>query len=248
MVGALLDVGSGKMKPREVEEILKSRIRTERVVSACKRIEPGEGFLSKALVRLNRKLLKRHWNWLIDLIFPGFCPICEESSFLDGDHYTCLECLDKIAWISGARCKLCGISMAGIDFQGLFCSSCRENDFSFDEGRCMFALDQCGRKLIHELKYRGARDVIRDFSAWKERVPDFLPFLENSILVPVPLHSRRMRSRGYNQSLWIAQAMVKEVGENSELSDCLKRIRNTPTQTKNDREERKENRKGSICS
>ncbi len=34
MVGALLDVGSGKMKPREVEEILKSRIRTERVVSA----------------------------------------------------------------------------------------------------------------------------------------------------------------------------------------------------------------------
>ncbi len=195
---------------------------------------------------MNRKLLKRHWNWLIDLIFPGFCPICEESSFLDGDHYTCLECLDKIAWISGARCKLCGISMAGIDFQGLFCSSCRENDFSFDEGRCMFALDQCGRKLIHELKYRGARDVIRDFSAWKERVPDFLPFLENSILVPVPLHSRRMRSRGYNQSLWIAQAMVKEVGENSELSDCLKRIRNTRTQTKNDREERKKNVRGAF--
>ena len=110
----------------------------------------------------------------------------------------------------------------------------------------MFALDQCGRKLIHELKYRGTRDLIRDFSAWKERVPDFLPFLENSILVPVPLHSRRMRSRGYNQSLWIAQAMVKEVGENSELSDCLKRIRNTRTQTKNDREERKENVRGAF--
>ena len=110
----------------------------------------------------------------------------------------------------------------------------------------MFALDQCGRKLIHELKYRGARDVIRDFPAWKERVPDFLPLLENSILVPVPLHSMRMRSRGYNQSLWIAQAMVKEVGENSELSDCLKRIRNTRTQTKNDREERKENVRGAF--
>ena len=44
-----------------------------------------------------------------------------------------------------------------------------ERNFSFDEGRCMFALDENSQKLIHELKYHGARDVIRDFPAWIER-------------------------------------------------------------------------------
>lgn len=196
---------------------------------------------------MNKQLLKRHWNWLIDLVFPGFCPVCEQSPFLDGSHYTCLGCLDKIAWITGTRCKLCGMSMAGMDFQGLYCAGCREENFSFDEGRCMFALDENSRKLIHELKYHGARDVIRDFSAWIERAPGFLSFLEDSVLIPVPLHSRRLKSRGYNQSLWIAEAMMKELGAKSELSTCLKRTKNTPTQTKLDRDQRKGNVKGAFA-
>ncbi|NBQ01891.1 MAG: hypothetical protein EBU27_01435 [Opitutae bacterium] len=72
---------------------------------------------------------KRKWwiplvNRAIDFVFTSFCPICDGQVFKDGYSYVCQECLDTLAWVRGTRCKLCGIPMSGMDFQGLTCASC----------------------------------------------------------------------------------------------------------------------------
>jgi ComF family protein len=137
--------------------------------------------------------------------------------------------------------------MSGFGFEGLTCAGCRENDPSFRSGRCLFVLDRTGKKLIHEIKYHGVKGVLEDMPHWLDRTPGIREFLEGSVLVPVPLHRKRIRSRGFNQSLWIAQALSKDMGEGTEVLELLERKKDTPTQTQLDRSSRTANMKNAFA-
>ena len=169
---------------------------------------------------------------MLDLFFAGNCPICGGAPKKDPDHYACSACLDQVAWIGLNACKYCGIPMYAPEYEGLTCSNCRKKEYSFEVGKCMFLLDEIGKNLIHEIKYHGARQVLSDFSHWMERCPGFQEYLEESHLVPVPLHRSRQSSRGFNQSLWIAQAIKKCLGSSVEIGDFMLRTRNTSSQTR----------------
>lgn len=194
---------------------------------------------------------KKWWipfvNYLFDFFFSSFCPICKGQAFKDGYSYSCQDCLAQLAWVKGARCKLCGISMSGIEFGPLTCSNCRDENLLFDEGRCMFRMEEISRNIIHDIKYHGARMILRDMPIWLRHSPGFHEFLEGAVLVPVPLHRRRLKKRGFNQSLWIAKALRKCVGESVSVEDALIRRKNTPTQTELDRNERKRNVKNAFA-
>ncbi|MEC7802291.1 MAG: ComF family protein [Verrucomicrobiota bacterium] len=194
---------------------------------------------------------KKWWipvlNHLFDFFFSSSCPICKGQAFKDGYSYSCNECLAQLAWVKGTRCKLCGISMSGIEFGPLTCSSCREENLLFDEGRCMFLMEEISKNLIHDIKYHGARMILRDMPIWLGHCPGFHEFLEGAVLVPVPLHRRKLKKRGFNQSLWIAKALRKSVGESVSVQDALVRNKNTPTQTELDRKDRKRNVKNAFA-
>ena len=183
---------------------------------------------------------------MVDFLFPGNCPVCEGPPFQDPNTYVCETCLDEIFWVGSAGCKRCGVPMPGFGCEGLTCPSCREYDPCFRSGRCLFALDQTGKKLIHEIKYHGVRGILQDMPHWLDRTPGIREFLEGSVLVPVPLHRKRIRTRGFNQSLWIAQALSKELGEATETLDLLERSRDTPSQTRLDRF-KKSQREKCLC-
>ena len=191
--------------------------------------------------------VERWFNLMADFLFPGNCPVCEGPPYRTVDSYMCAECMDVIPWITGVRCNLCGIPMSGMEFGGLTCSSCREEARSFRSGRCLFMLDRMGKKVVHEIKYHGVRCVLKDLPHWLERSSGIPEYVEDSVLVPVPLHRKRLRTRGFNQSLWIAQALNREIGRGTEVSELLKRERNTPSQTKLDRKWRKANVKNAFA-
>jgi ComF family protein len=184
---------------------------------------------------------------LIDLFFPGDCPICKRAAYLDNVSFACLSCLDEVAWIRGARCKFCGVAMDGMEYAGLTCKNCRERTPLFKGGRSMFNLNPAGRSLIHEIKYQGNKRVLEDISFFLERAPGFLDFITGTVLIPVPLHRKKLNKRTFNQSLWIAKALAKEAGISTVAYDCLIRTRNTPSQTKLDREQRQKNMKNAFA-
>ena len=194
---------------------------------------------------------KRWWvpilNRTLNFVFTSFCPICEGKVFKDGYSYVCQDCLDTLAWVRGTSCKLCGIPMSGMDFSGLSCASCREENLLFDRGKCLFVMEDQAKSLIHDIKYHGARMILRDMPSWLDRSPGFREYLEGTVLIPVPLHRRRLGKRGFNQSEWIAHSFRKAVGPSVEVMDILKRKKNTPTQTELDRSERKVNVKNAFA-
>ena len=182
-----------------------------------------------------------------DFLFPGNCPVCGDEPYLSPHTYMCESCMDQITWIDGARCKRCGVFMAGYGFEGLTCLKCRENDPCFLSGRCLFVLDRIGKKIIHEIKYQGVRDVLKDLPFWMERVPGVSDFIAGSYLVPVPLHRKKLMKRGFNQSQWIAQGLNKALEGKNVVADLLIRRRDTPSQTKFDRISRYENLKDAFA-
>lgn len=199
------------------------------------------------MISLPKVRLRRLLNVMGDFLFPGNCPVCEGPPYQDPNTYVCEACLDEVAWVQPNGCKRCGLPMSGFGFEGLTCAGCRESDPCFHSGRCLFVLDRTAKKLIHEIKYHGVRGVLGDMAHWLDRTPGVREFLQGSVLVPVPLHRKRMRSRGFNQSSWIAHALRKEIGAGTEVVELLERNRDTPTQTRLDRWARKANVKNAFA-
>jgi predicted amidophosphoribosyltransferase len=77
------------------------------------------------------------------------------------------------------------------------------------------------RALIHELKYHAGLHVLNDIEAIFRRANHVLEIVADAILVPVPLHPRKLRERGYNQSALIAHHLARAAGGKAEVRPLL---------------------------
>lgn len=100
--------------------------------------------------------------------------------------------------------------------------------------------------MIHDLKYHDSYYLWPDVEKLALKSPDFINFLSNSILVPVPLHPSKFKRRGFNQSYLLAQSFSR-IAENVTVSPLLKRIKNTQSQTHLSKIERKSNVKKAFA-
>lgn len=98
------------------------------------------------------------------------------------------------------------------------------------------------RDLVRALKFRGATAVADAMAA--QMAANAPAALLAGVLVPVPLHRRRLRRRGYNQAALIAGALARRAG--LEVADCLARSGSPATQVGRDRSERRAGPAGSV--
>jgi ComF family protein len=98
------------------------------------------------------------------------------------------------------------------------------------------------RDLVGALKFRGATGVADAMAA--QIAANAPTLMLDGALVPVPLHPRRLRRRGYNQAAMIASALSRRT--RLEVADCLRRTGSAATQVGRDRRERRLGPAGSI--
>ena len=184
---------------------------------------------------------------LLEILMPGDCTGCGE--LVEGGPYrrVCEFCAESIDWIRRPFCDRCGLPSPGTDMDARHCSNCRDLQPSFGKGRALFLSTGIGRSFVHDVKYHGDRSLLTDLPALLQYSPDFLEHLEGAVLVPVPLHRRRLRRRGYNQSLWIAEALSACFDICLNIEQVLVRTRNTRTQTRLAREARMANVKNAFA-
>jgi ComF family protein len=102
------------------------------------------------------------------------------------------------------------------------------------------------RQAIHQLKYRNLRAIAEPLA---ELLNDYLATypIPGEVLVPVPLHQKRLRERGYNQSSLLAKALGK-LTNLPVVEDCLIRQRHAPPQARSTTvEERRSNVAGAFA-
>lgn len=100
-----------------------------------------------------------------------------------------------------------------IDLEAELCENCRSHEFCVDRGFALYPYNERMQKAIRNLKYRGelaggeyfADQMSAGYGAWVRRIsPD--------VLIPVPIHKRRMRFRGFNQAACLAVRIGQRLG------------------------------------
>lgn len=190
--------------------------------------------------------LQTIWKALLDLLFPRSCIQCQtrvdtHSPFL----FICLSCSQDFHWIHYPCCKRCAYPFFGRVAGEKDCRQCSQLRPAFKRGRALFFSKGIGKKLIHSLKYSKNAFVLQDLKTLLAQQAANLQFLEGTTLVPVPLHAKRYRKRGFNQSFLIAKALAA-LYPSVEVETALIKIRNTPSQTELNRKERQKNVKNSF--
>lgn len=189
---------------------------------------------------------------LIDIIYPPKCPICKEFIQENGPDdngntfQICHACRSDLREIHSPLCPLCGRPfVAGIDEDHL-CEECLRKRPFFDTAAAPYFYEGALMTAIHRFKY-GHKSFLADSlgqllarfaETWVKRSDDLLT-------VPIPLHAKRLRERGFNQSLLLAKHVAGQL--NIELDFlCLRRIRYTLPQTGLGKKERRKNVKGAF--
>ena len=100
---------------------------------------------------------------------------------------------------------------------------------------------------MHALKYHRALQVLEDMAVLVRAAPGMADYLRGAVLVPVPLHPRKERERGYNQSRLLAESSRRPGGAGTRVAEPLRRVMDTPTQTALDRRTRQANLKNAFA-
>lgn len=177
---------------------------------------------------------------VLRLIYPPACVACGEP--VETDFGLCGPCWRETAFISGTVCEACGIPLPG---EGVaHCDDCLALGRPWNRGRAVFLYRNTGRKLVLGFKHADRVDLARPLGDWLLRAAR--PILQPGMLVvPVPLHWRRLFLRRYNQSALVAARLAQGAGL-AHCPDLLQRIRPTGTQDGRGRDARFANLSGAI--
>lgn len=184
---------------------------------------------------------------LSEVAFPPVCLGC--AGLVENSEYrhVCAKCAKQLDFVKAPACTVCGHPFYGELAGERMCPHCEGLHPAFREGRTAVLFKGPARALIHELKYHHALYALADIEQVFRRSQRVLDFVRGAILVPVPLHPRKERERGYNQSALIAACLARASGGTTRVESLLRRVADTVSQTAFDREARRANLKNAFA-
>lgn len=183
---------------------------------------------------------------LIFFVYPPICAGCAQPLSGEGPKPFCPDCLRILDVITDPHCPICGIPYcAEVPYPHL-CGDCLARVHYFDRARAVGLYKGPLREAIHRLKYGGQTFLVRPLSKMLTLPAKELIVLHQiDLIVPVPLHVRRLRQRGFNQASLLAGRLGSALKIPVSYSS-LKRTRWTEPQTGLTLSQRAANVKGAF--
>ncbi len=156
--------------------------------------------------RLALPALRRWGRLALDALVPPLCLACDAPVAEPGQF--CAACFSRAHLIAPPLCERCGVPFeaAGQGGASLVCGDCREHPPSWRRARAALAYDAIARRLVLPLKYADRPETARHLAPLMARAGAAL-LAEAEVIVPVPLHRRRLFERRYNQAAVLAGAL-----------------------------------------
>lgn len=187
---------------------------------------------------------------LADVVFPPICVHCRSLVETTGEvrfRSLCRRCAGQLDWVRPPHCMTCGHPFYGVVEGERICPHCDGLDPAFHEGRTAVLFKGPARSLIIELKYHRGLHVLGDIEEIFRQAPHLTEKAREAVLVPVPLHPRKARERGYNQAELLAEALARVAGSGVRVARLLRRTVDTASQTAFDRRSRLANLKNAFA-
>jgi ComF family protein len=164
---------------------------------------------------------------LLTLVFPSFCVACRSLLAQPSQGPLCASCFATLPRHDAALCA-CGFPLPAGRAP---CGRCRRGRSVFDRGASLGPYEGSLRTVLQALKYRRRRRLAGRLAEALLEQPSVRGLLSaDCLLVPVPLHPRRARDRGFNQSELITRAVGRRTGL-PVVTRALVRSKDTAPQT-----------------
>ncbi len=144
----------------------------------------------------------------LDILFPPRCHACKAFIPDAGAIHLCTACLEACTLICSPLCKTCGVPFltAGDDH---LCGVCITEPPRFTAARAAALFDGPVRDLIHRLKYNGRVQLCRPLGLLTgQQLGAFAEAASADLVIPVPLHVKRLRQRGFNQAVLLGEILA----------------------------------------
>ena len=175
----------------------------------------------------------------LDFLLPRQCVFCRGGLWDGAEAAVCEACQGQMEWVAGPLCPRCGRVFGSREGADHLCGACQKEPPPFALARVAVLYDEDGPAglAIKRFKYGRRMDLLPVMQGWL-RTPACRELVEAAeLLVPVPLRSRRLKERGFNQALLLARAFP----EVPLAREGLVRVRHTMPQSGLNPKERREN-------
>lgn len=185
-------------------------------------------------------ILYKIYDMSLRVLYPQTCYFCGEIS----RTAICENCAKKIVYIQEPRCKTCGKPIRYEEKE--YCEDCTKRKFYYDQGRSLWIHKGPVAWSVYQFKYHNrriygafyAKELWRLYAKW-------IKDMEIDVIIPVPLHWRRRKNRGYNQAEIVARHLSRYSGIPMNRW-AIKRIRYTERQKNLNNKERRKNLEGAF--
>lgn len=179
---------------------------------------------------VNNNFLKQTITDALSLFFPQSCEVCGDV-LVYGEKVICLSCLSEIPRTNFHL-------HSGNTLEKVFWGRTRLERVS---AYFHYTKGSAYQKLLHRLKYEGRKEIGYEIGRlYGAELKSTGVFSDVDYLIPIPLHPKKEKKRGYNQSLQIANGLAESLGI-PVRPDLIRRTHFTDTQTNKSRIERWEN-------
>jgi ComF family protein len=183
---------------------------------------------------------------LSDLFFPRTCSFCD-SPHVGVDSCLCETCRDSLRFLTHSVCHTCGLPVPGVaDAETATCGRCLTQPPRYTMARYGTYYEGPLKDALVRFKYHAALHTGPGLS--ELLIQAFHRHFDESefdVIVPVPIHLNKLRQRGFNQALVLAQRLSAETGIPLNRT-TLKKMKDTPPQVGLTRRERLTNLKGAF--
>jgi ComF family protein len=171
------------------------------------------------------KILQKFLNF----IYPPLCVFCKKL-IEDENAFLCVECWSKLKFIQEPCCNICSTPLKYKISENDICASCIKQIPLYNKAKAVFVYNDAIAKLIYKFKYYD-NTHLSDFFAkiMVKRAGDILNKID--IIIPTPLHKKRLEIRKYNQSGLLA-TKISKLSKKQCVVDLLQRKKHVAPQVK----------------
>lgn len=183
---------------------------------------------------------------LLELIYPekNICYLCDYYDESIGESYICSKCKQSIKKIEPPYCNKCGKPI-NYSLSINLCPDCYNFEKSFETSRSPFIYEGIIKNSIYNFKYYNKPYYYKLFGNLILQYMNKINYLNFNYIVSVPIHSSKLKKRGYNQSELLAKYIASKL--DIPYINALKRIKKTSKQSSQSKLNRMKNLEDSFA-
>lgn len=186
-------------------------------------------------------VLRNIFETAIVFLYPARCRVCEEFLGVTSMPYICADCWQDMQFLEPPWCDICGTP----EINGL-CDACAVSPPRYGKLRTIAFYHTTLQQAIHLFKFEKKRAFAQPLvQLINTHIPSDCDITGYDFVLPIPIHKKRLRERGFNQAALLADGIAKVAGV-PVLTDVLVRKRHTVAQSSLDSAARQQNIVGAF--